>query len=338
MGLESVHLRELASEIGPRPAATDAEARAADYLETVFIARGLEVDRQEFVTPRTYSWAYAIYHLLTLASAAAVGVKVLRWPAVLLATAVAVVMWLDLDTRWGLSSIMPKGPSQNVVARHVPKARRGERTKRVIVVAHYDSARASLGFSPGMVKNFEVTFTLMKAVTFGMPIVVLASALPFTAGAQPWLWYVTLAFGAYLLVPLFINVHRELFMRFTDGAGDNASGVAAMLGVMDRIVPEAEGTFDRPDPQPRRRGEDEAWAADVVPDGAALSYAPAGAADASAPRERVREWSADDDWGDVDGTSSIPAVTGMAAADAPTTSFEAPLSAVGTPEVPDASA
>ena len=51
-----------------------------------------------------------------------------------------------------------------------------------------------------------------------------------------------MAVSAYLLVPLVINAHRELFMKFVDGANDNASGVAAMLSVMETIVPAAEGS------------------------------------------------------------------------------------------------
>ena len=53
---------------------------------------------------------------------------------------------------------------------------------------------------------------------------------------QPWYWYVTMASAAYLLVPTFINIHRELAMPFVDGANDNASGVAAMLGVLQTAV------------------------------------------------------------------------------------------------------
>lgn len=147
------HLSALADEIGPRPATSDAESRAASYVESVFVARGLEPEVQEFDAPRTYSWASAIYHLLSIVSAVCAGQWLLGgrlvWPAVALSAIVAFVLWLDLDTRWGLTRILPKGPSQNVIARHVPKQRRGEKLKKVVIVAHYDSARASLASSPG---------------------------------------------------------------------------------------------------------------------------------------------------------------------------------------------
>ncbi len=286
------HARALAADIGPRPATTDAEHRAAEYLERTFGAHGLETEMQEFDSPRTYSWAYALYHLLTIGCAFAAGfMPVLAWPAFAVSAIVAFFLWSDLDTRWGLTRIMPKGPSQNVIARHVPRARRGEKLRKIVIVAHYDSARASLAFSPSMVKNFPTTFALMKWCTYLVPVFVLAMALPWTAKAEPWLWYATMAVSAYLIVPLLINVHRELAMPFVPGANDNASGVAAMLGVMERIVPAPDatslvtGSFAA-----LRRDAAAAYDADVVPEGAELRYAPAAVPDSATALPDDFDW------------------------------------------------
>jgi hypothetical protein len=289
MAEQSPYLLELAEAIGPRPATSEAEVRAADYISGVLSARGLTVETQEFDTPRTYSWAYVIYFLLTIAAAVfshrAVESGLGLIPLVI-ALLVAFVMRMDLDTRWGLSTLMPKGPSQNVIARHMPKQRRGEKLRRVVVVAHYDSAKASLAFSPGMVRNLNVTFWLMKAVTWLVPVLIAVQLLPFVQrfGLVPW--YITMAVSAYLLIPLFINVHRELFMKATPGANDNASGVAVMLNVMERLVPEPGSdedvfhTSSMPKIEPIRHTEEDVWAADVVPEDALLNYSPA-----SAPRK-----------------------------------------------------
>jgi len=279
----SEHLHQLAEEIGPRPATTDAEARAADYIERVFENRGLPVERQEFDCPRTYSWAFSIYHLLTIG--AVVLANWFAWPALAIAVGVAVVMWFDLDTRWGLSAIMPKGPSQNIIARHVPRARRNERLRKIVIVAHYDSAKASLAFSPGLVKNFKVTFALMKWLTLLTPVAILVMALPWTEDWKPYTWYAALAVCAYLIVPLFINVHRELFMHATDGANDNASGVAAMLGIMEQTVPEPDQRSTAT--QPLRRTPEAAYEADVVLEDALLSYTPVDEVDRAAEPEPV---------------------------------------------------
>jgi hypothetical protein len=279
MSQATEHLHQLATVIGPRPATTDAEAEAADYIESVFREHGVDVERQEFDSPRTYGWAFGVYHLLTIGAAVASGWDFLAWPAVAVSVLVAFLFWMDMDTRFGLSGwLPPKGPSQNVIARHVPKARRGERPTRVVLVAHYDTAKASVAFAPSMVKNFATTFALMKWCTLLVPVFVLAGALPLTASWDPWLWYATIAVSAYLVVPLVINVHRELFMPAVDGANDNASGVAVLLGVMERIVPAPDDLGTRSF-RPVQHGPEAALEADVVPEGAALRYAPSGAPD-----------------------------------------------------------
>jgi len=290
------HVQHLADTIGPRPATTDAEAQAAEYIEGVFRERGLEVERQEFECPRTYSWAYVAYHALTIG--AAVLSRWFGWPAFVLALASAVLLWFDLDTRWGLSNLMPKGPSQNIIARHIPKVRRNERTRRVVIVAHYDSAKSSLAFSPGMVKNFPTTFALLKWTTFLTPVVIFISALPWTKSLRPWSWYATLVVAAYLIVPLLINVHRELFMKAVDGANDNASGVAAMLGAMDLTVPEPEVEPSHyTNELPIRRSVEAAIDADVVLEDALLSYTPIAPAEEEVLRPALGSFG-DLDWDD----------------------------------------
>jgi hypothetical protein len=279
MAEQSPYLLELAEGIGPRPATSDAEAKAAGYISDVLSSRGLVVESQEFETPRTYAWAFAVYHLLTIAAAV-----LSHWaalPALILALIVAFVMRSELNTKWGLTSLMPKGPSQNVFARHEPKSRRGEKLRKVVVVAHYDSARASLAFSPAMVRNFQITFGLLKWCTWAVPAIILVGFLPQLKDYALWTWYITMVPAAYLVIPLFIDVHRELLMHATPGANDNASGIAAMLGVMERLVPEPGSdedvfttTTSLPRIEPTRHSEQDAWAADVVPEEAVLNYSP----------------------------------------------------------------
>jgi len=268
------HLIAIADAIGPRPATTDAEARAADYIEGVFRSRDLEVERQEFDCPRTDAWAFAIYHVLTIA--AAVVSLWFPWPALVVALAVPVLMWLDVDTKVGLSKLMPKGPSQNIIARHVPKARRGERLRRVIVVAHYDTAKPSITSSPGLVRNYGGIIKATMLLTALVPLLILIRALPPTADLMPATWYLTLAAAALVLFPLVVALQRELGGHAVEGANDNASGVATLLGVMEELapLPEAGAARDTLSAPPVRRTREVAIEADVVPEDALLAYTP----------------------------------------------------------------
>jgi hypothetical protein len=305
MGNLMSHVEYLSETIGPRPATTDAEERAAHYIRDVFESRGLDAESEPFESPRTYGWAFVIYHALSIL--AALVSRISPWAGLLIGGAVAIVLWLDLDTRWGLTSLMPKGPSQNIIARHVPRIGRNERVARVVVVAHYDSARASLAFSPGIVKDFAVAFGLMKGCTIAVPVLVLlrmfVGAVPGASVVEPWAWYVTLVPALYLLIPLLINVHRELFMHFTPGANDNASGVAALLGVFERLVPEPDAAVMASREMRRARTVDPPEPAGM-PEGTLLNYSPV-----AAPAARGDTWTDDDDisWdtGVVSGQTSL---------------------------------
>lgn len=291
------HLHHLADTIGPRPATTDAEARAADYIEGVMRGRGLEVERQEFDAARSSSWTFVLLNLLTIVGA--VLTFWLPWVGLALALIAAVVLWLELDTRPVLSGLLPKGPSQNVIARHVPRQRRGEPLKRVILVAHYDSAKSSLAFGPRVSKSYPATVDFTRWATVVTPLVILFGAMPFAADWKPWTNYAALAAAGGLIVPLLVNVHRELFMHATDGANDNASGVAALLSIMERVVPEPEPSRFASE-TPVRRSAEEAIEADVVLEDALLTYTPVAPVAEEMPRHSLGTF---DDLGWDDGTS-----------------------------------
>jgi hypothetical protein len=338
------HVEHLSETIGPRPAATDSEEQAARYIGEVFEARGLESQTQSFDTPRSSGWAFALYHLLTILAAVLSHFSAL--PALVLGLMAAVVMWLDLDTRWGLTSLMPKGPSQNVIARHVPRLGRNERVTRIVVVAHYDSARTSLASSPGMVRNLDIMTTLMKVSTYAVPLLIavrmLLGAVPAAKAAEPWAWYVTLIPAVFLLVPLFVAVQSEVFARFSPGANDNASGVAALLGVFERLVPEPDASVSAV--RDVRRARPEAAAVDLdlepedefMPADSLLNYSPVGA-----PPRRTDTWTDDDDisWdtGVITGQTALGLESKRPEAAAPVRAQAAPAPAAAESEADERS-
>lgn len=263
------HVNQLADTIGPRPATTDAEAQAADYIEGVFTAHGLDVERQEFDCPRTDAWGGIVYGVLLMGAA----VLSIWWslPALALAAVVVVLIWLELGMRFSASRLFGRGPSQNVIARHVPRARRNERLMRVVIVAHYDTATPSFLTSPGLVRNLDLVITLTKWVPVGVVAWLTLASLPFASGWKPWTGYVAILGAAIMLPSVGAGLQRVVFGHATDGANDNASGVAAMLAVMNATVPEPDGGQRR---APIRRGADAVIEAGDLDEDVALEYQP----------------------------------------------------------------
>lgn len=227
-------LLKLAVEIGPRGACTQGEVRAGDYIRERFEERGLDVTTQGFKTIDTYSWLYVTY--LALAAASGYLSKWFPYYVAPIAIAVAVLFALDLETFGVLGRIFPKKPSRNIIGR-TPSA---DGRTGMVVVAHYDSARAGLSFHPKLVTNFRQSFSMMIGAIFLIAGLTVTNAIIRAAAGRTnlWVWIAAAAVATYLLFPLVIMVHREFALHYTPGANDNASGVTAMLALMDKMTEE----------------------------------------------------------------------------------------------------
>jgi len=269
MSLVMEQIRELADIIGPRPATTDAESRAADHIEDTMRAYGVDVERQEFDCPRSDGRPTIVHGLLLIGAA----VLAMWWsiPALVLAVLATALIWLDAAGRPVLSRYLGSGPSQNIIGRHVPRARRNERLQRVVIVAHYDTARPSFLTSPGFVRHLGTVAVLMRWIPAGVTIWIALTALPLAASWKPWAGYVAVVGAAVMLLPVAAAVQKELFSQAIDGANDNASGVAAMLAVMAATVPGAPESQQR---VPLRRGQEAVEEAGELDEDVVLEYRP----------------------------------------------------------------
>lgn len=240
------HLRTLAVDIGPRGSATAAERRAALYVRDVFARLGFEVAVEGFRSVSSFSWTYGLLYLAFVVSAV-IFPKATTSAAILSLAALLLYLW-ENTTREGLSLIIPKRPSQNVLARLRPGSVEGQSAvdvggivprTRVVFVAHCDSSRSALSFHPKMVAGFKRSFWLMTISMFVITtLYCLAAAVGPTSRLFLWGWWLSLPFAAYLAIVVLLLVHREVFGRYTHGANDNASGVAAMLSVAERVSKE----------------------------------------------------------------------------------------------------
>jgi len=211
----SRHLRELAQVIGPRGSATPSEARAASYAAAELEKWGYKVEKQSFFALTTFSWLYITFYLWPL-----VGWALGWWWFSAIGT---VFFFLELNTVETVSKLFPKGKSTNVIATH-PQGN----GQQVVLVAHLDSSKAGLNFSPQMVKNFRLSFLVMVGSMVAAPLLQLMGALFGSA------WhYLALLPSLYLVTVCGTLLHREYWNYYTHGANDNASGVAAVLAVAE---------------------------------------------------------------------------------------------------------
>jgi hypothetical protein len=136
-----------------------------------------------------------------------------------LAIAGGMSFWLERKSLPVISRILPKDKSQNVVA----VKRRGERGRaRVILVAHYDTARMPLVDNPPLeywLPGLPMAL-LMATVILGTMITVPGLSLPSWLGSVALLLLVPLLAGAFLMV------YQENWG--SPGYRDNAPGVEVM--------------------------------------------------------------------------------------------------------------
>lgn len=219
----------LAEKIGPRGSTTRAERNAAKYIGDILLPVADEVTVQPFKSVPTFSWAYGIYYFTMIV----VAVIIPFWPLVAAVLALLNVMayLLESHTFEVLTKILPKGKSQNVIARKLNLSEEGELLPRIILVAHYDTSRSGLNFHPKMVTGFRQSFLLMNACILVILILALAAGIAAVAGLDmpDFYQYLSWPFALYLLVVVALLVDREVRGVHVPGGNDNASGVAVML-------------------------------------------------------------------------------------------------------------
>ncbi len=211
-----------------RGSTTENERQAAEYIREQMVALGLDARLEHFVSHTSFSWVYmVIYGGFFIAGW--MGWNYPFW-GVLLCGLMLFLFYGECTSKWkAVARVLTKRPSQNVLG----ILRNESAKKRVVFVAHYDSSRSGLSFHPAMVGSFRSSF-----VTSIVMMVLLTEALIIRSfgGGGGLLSLVRFVATAYMLLPIILLLHREIFGRYVQGAADNASGVAAMLGVAEKLV------------------------------------------------------------------------------------------------------
>lgn len=225
---------ELVTSVGPRPSTSDAESGAADLIAANLEDLGLDTWIQEFTCPRSTRWIRIVYCLLGVVAAELLFVMPAMAPlALVLSLVVFALLALELLGKNPLSGLLGSGQSQNVVARYTPEG--ADPRRKVVVIAHYDSGRSFLQCAPPVVSFYTIINTIVRVCIAALVVVALLTLFPLPEVVLLFLSIIGLIIGIVLLIATIVEA-VNMFMPATPGANNNASGVAAMMGVAETIV------------------------------------------------------------------------------------------------------
>ncbi len=219
-----------------RGAGTEQERRAADLLVNRLVQLGADVERQPFSTPKTFIWL--VWWLIAGLVAGLMAMPVAPWPAFALVVLSAGSGLLYFDWRWSPVSLMPpRAHSENVIGRAPapvePGQDPGPRKKKLILMAHYDTAPVSLLYLPSQVAGLRRGLLITLGLMVLAMVVALATAL---GGASPLLGWLRWLLVIYFVAQGVVVSFDYLRYGFTNGAADNASGTAAAIGTFERLL------------------------------------------------------------------------------------------------------
>ncbi len=222
-----------------RYSTTEGERDAARYLKGKLEEMGMSPEIEPFRAQKTFSSIYAIIYGGFLIAI------IIHYLAPFFGLAImlimAVIFYGEQTCAFSpLSRIVPRGDSQNVLAR-IPAQARAQ--AQMILVAHYDTSKTSLAFAPGTVRFLRPLYMLSL---FLIASAIVAMALRLIPGLPGRLWFgAYLAFPAvYLFYMTMLMLERDIRGKFVNGAADNATGVAAVMELA-RWLKDRGGIEDR---------------------------------------------------------------------------------------------
>lgn len=228
------HIRYLAETVGPRGSTTSKEREAADYAAQVLRESGLDPSIESFASARSGWYPSAVFAGMMLVGVVGLWVGSRAGAAlalVLAATALASVL-RELAFRPNpLRAVLPKGHSQNVVARIAPS---GPPDRRIIVMGHLDSHRTPLAFSSdGWVRVFGLLIPIGLVSSIALLLLFLGAAVY----PAPFWRPLSIPFALVLLGTFLLAVQAD-FTPYTAGANDNASGAGVVLSLAEGLTRE----------------------------------------------------------------------------------------------------
>lgn len=276
----------LTDQVGISPANSQEELSAAQTIADLMKEHGLETAIEEFDTAALARLPHAVLVVIMFIGVIMSGIGGMMLAVVGLLITLACVALLALD-HLGNNVFEHFGPvarSQNVVAMHEasgPLVTKGNRP--IVVMAHYDAPRESFLYSTGIAKHLPIlrrSAPWCVAAAGLCAFIQILGFLPEPARRVFWVLGILAS-----VVPLIgaVGALAERFSACSLGANDNASSVAALLGVLDAVFSNGASESlvtrlaqsrrrDEPAEPSVRRGEETLRSLGILPESCEIEY------------------------------------------------------------------
>ena len=227
---------------GARPATSERERRAREYLARQLQAHSIRTIEQPFRSIPSLTPPWLTVSLLFLASgvlafypAQGASRSVLLACAALFSLMACALYWGLVSGMWDVARLFPKRESANLIG--IVPARRTP-TRRVVLMAHIDTQRAMLLWHPKLVRQFGQSFVVQTVLLalHGLGALGIAYGLLSGGTVLAWARWLMLPGSLLSLWGVFVLLHREWVLDWVQGANDNGSGVAMVLTLLKELA------------------------------------------------------------------------------------------------------
>lgn len=260
----------LSKTIGPRPAGTEEEQKAAVFIaDQLQQVSGLPTETEEFNCNADSDIPAALCSAIAVV-AAIVGMLVsfMAIPCLILALLAAALFAAEILDKPIISKILSRGISQNVVATYkpaTPASGRPGRQRKVVLVAHYDTGKVN----PLARQPILAALPILQWVGVGGIVATALLMVLRVAGVAGTPFQVLCIVAAVCAALPLLSTILNRVSPYTEGANCNGAGIAVLMEVADRV---AHGSTATAEGNYTVHGAEEAQASGFVPEGAELVY------------------------------------------------------------------
>lgn len=277
------HIAYLSQNIGPRPAGTEEEQKAAQYIaEQLQQEAGLSAAIEDFRGETNGELPTMICALLSfLLALISFFLPIIRILAFAITLVTALLYLAESLGHPLLSRYFHQGVSQNVVAKFEPEQSSSGgsvRRRKIIVVANYDSDRVRSELSELGLKILPILKKVILGAILAIPLLLLLRILFFAdaSGKASLFLHILLGIAMFFTsLPVVLFVLHKM-APYNEAANCNASGVAAMLELARKIGRRGAGgaslTQENPQIGATIHGEERARALGLLDDETELVY------------------------------------------------------------------